>query len=70
VASWQIHVPFSARSDSLVDVAAAARELATDEARNITRQLVLDEITTGSSTSAGELLDAIAAEARSSDARA
>jgi hypothetical protein len=52
--SWQIHIPHRARSDSLLDVAEAARELPTDHAR-VTRQIVLDELANGTATSAGEL---------------
>lgn len=54
--TWQIQIPFRERSDSLSDVAEAARELPTDESR-VVRRLVLDTILGGQATTAGELLD-------------
>jgi hypothetical protein len=54
--SWAISIPYRTRDDSLSDVFEAARVLPTDEAR-VTRQLVLDEIAGGSTTTAGELID-------------
>jgi hypothetical protein len=57
--TWQIHIPYRERSNSLLDVAAAARELPTDDDRAVTRQIVLAELTDGSAASAGELLDKI-----------
>lgn len=54
--NWTIRIPFSSRSDALVDVAEATRELPTDDAR-ITRQIVLGEILDGTVASAGELID-------------
>ena len=57
--SWAIHVPFRERSDSLSDVALLARELPTDEDREVLRCLVLGEIVGGQATTAGQLLDKI-----------
>jgi hypothetical protein len=54
--SWRISIPSRSRSDSLSDVAEAARVLPADEAR-VTRQLVLGAIVDGTATSAGELID-------------
>jgi hypothetical protein len=62
VAEWSINIPFRSSADHLVDVAEAARELATDEERAVVRQLVLDEIQHGSTTTAGELLSKISSE--------
>jgi hypothetical protein len=56
VTNWSIQIPYTSRSNSLSEVAEAARALPTDEAR-IVRALVLDEITGGQATTAGELLD-------------
>jgi hypothetical protein len=55
--NWQINVPHRLRSDSLSNVAVAARALPTDEDRAVCRQLVLREITGGTAKTAGELLD-------------
>ena len=55
--SWKIQIPYRSSSDSLVDVAEACRELPTDESRDVARQIVLGELTNGSATTAGELLD-------------
>jgi hypothetical protein len=58
MSDWRIQIPFRSRSDPLTGVADAARELPTDE-RAVVRQLVVDEITGGSATTVGELLDKI-----------
>jgi hypothetical protein len=55
--SWSIHVPHRLRSDSLSDVAVAARVLETDDERAVCRQIVLAEITRGTAKTAGELID-------------
>ena len=56
---WRIQIPYRDRSALLTDVADAARELPTDEARAIVRSLVLGELVGGSATTVGELLDKI-----------
>jgi len=58
--TWQIQIPFADRTESLVDVAAHARTLETDESRATVRQLVLDARLEGDRT-AGDLLDRLAA---------
>jgi hypothetical protein len=59
--TWQINIPFRDRSAPLTDVAEAARALQNDEERAVVRQLVLGEITGGTATTAGELLDKLEA---------
>jgi hypothetical protein len=54
--SWAIQIPYRERSDSLSDVADAARGLSTDDAA-IARQIVLGEIVGGTAATAGDLLD-------------
>lgn len=61
MSDWQIRIPYRSRSDSLTDVVEAARELPTDEDRDVVRQLVLGEIVGGSATTAGDLLDQLEA---------
>ena len=56
--SWQIHIPHRTRSDSLIQVAANARQLEDADDRAVTRRLALDAAEDGL-TSAGELLDRI-----------
>jgi hypothetical protein len=57
--TWTILLPHRARSDSLLDVVEAARELPAGEVRDVSRQLVLGALIDGTATSAGELLDKI-----------
>lgn len=57
MSEWRIQIPFRDRSDPLIDVVDASRELSTDEDRAVVRQLVLGEITGGSAATVGELLD-------------
>jgi hypothetical protein len=57
--SWEIRIPYRDRSDPLVDVVDASRELPTDEERAVVRQLVMGEIVGGAATAAGELLDLV-----------
>ncbi len=58
--NWRIDIPYRSRSDSLNDVVMAARALP-DEDCAVVRQLVLDEITGGQATTAGEMLDKLEA---------
>jgi hypothetical protein len=59
VSSWHISIPYRSSADSLSAVAEAARELPTAEERTVVRQLVLSEITDGSASTAGELIDSL-----------
>jgi hypothetical protein len=59
VTDWQLQIPFRSRSDTLADVAEAARELPQGESRDVARQIALGALVDGTATSAGELLDQI-----------
>ncbi len=48
--SWQIQLPYRSRSDSLVDVAEAARELPSGDDRAIARQIALGALVDGLGT--------------------
>lgn len=54
--TWAVRIPYAARSDSLADVADAARALPPQE-RDVTRALVLGAMTSGRAQTAGGLLD-------------
>lgn len=59
MSDWAIQIPFRSRSDSLADVAEAARALPAGEERDIARQLALGALIDGTAASASGLLDHI-----------